>query len=99
MAVALDYCDTVNSNIELFLKDKPNKLSFSLANAENDFRRFWSTIGASGDLDAALAEFQSKHNATGQSGPLRKAGESKLQKFYNKAKRIVTGLPEFVKNI
>ena len=64
MAVARDYCDTVNSNIELFLRDKPRKMVFSLENAHQDFSKFWDLIQAEGDLDAALAEFDKKYNAS-----------------------------------
>lgn len=69
MTVSLDYYDTVNSNIELFLKDKPNQLSFSLENAEEDYRKFWEAVGAEGDLKAALSEFGVFHNASRASGP------------------------------
>ena len=64
MDVARDYCDTVNSNIELFLKDKPEKMDFSLEQAQRDFPKFWQLIGAHGDLAAALAEFDQKYNAS-----------------------------------
>jgi len=37
ISVAQDYCDTVNSNIELFLKDKDNKMEFRLENARQGF--------------------------------------------------------------
>ena len=62
LSVALDYCDTVNSNIEHFLKDKTCKMAFSLENAQQDFQRFWMLIAAEGDLDAALAEFNTTYN-------------------------------------
>ena len=64
MAVSLDYCDTVNNNIELFLKDKTNWMSFSLENAKEDFRKFWNIIGAEGDLESALSEFDIAYNAS-----------------------------------
>ena len=64
MTVSLDYCDTVNSNIELFLKDKPHRMSFSLENAEEDYRKFWKAIRAKGDLNAALSEFGVLYNAS-----------------------------------
>lgn len=57
MSVSLDYCDTVNSNIELFLKDKPNWMSFSLENAKEDYRKFWEMVHAEGSLEDALSEF------------------------------------------
>ena len=62
LAVAMDYCDTVNRNIELFLKDKSRKMVFHLENAEQDFNTLWEQIGALGNLDAALSEFNIQHN-------------------------------------
>jgi len=64
LAVSLDYCDTVNTNIAFFLKDKTHKMDFNLENAGSDFRAFWKNIGAEGDLEAALAEWSVPHNAT-----------------------------------
>ncbi|MBF8269911.1 MAG: hypothetical protein HW386_1620 [Gammaproteobacteria bacterium] len=89
--VALDYCDTVASNIELFLRDKPRKMVFSLANARQDFRQFWELIQAEGDLEAALAEFDQHYNASWQpqSGwllkfPVLSHAARKLLKILNK---------------
>lgn len=64
MSVCLDYYETVNSNIELFLKDKSRKMDFALENASEDFARFWNLIEAQGDLAAALAEFDIAYNAS-----------------------------------
>jgi hypothetical protein len=64
ISVALDYCDTVNSNIELFLKDKTQKMTFKLENAKQDFKLFWDLIGASGELEMAVAEFDTAYNAS-----------------------------------
>jgi hypothetical protein len=63
-AIALDYLDTVNSNIELFLRDKPQTLPFALENAATDLAVFWERIRAEGDMEAAAAEFDVQHNAT-----------------------------------
>jgi len=63
LSVSLDYCDTVNSNIELFLKDKTRKMEFHLENAKQDFKKFWDFIDAEGDLDSALAEFNIAYNS------------------------------------
>ena len=63
LSVSLDYCDTVNSNIELFLKDKTRKMEFNLENAKQDFKKFWAFIDAEGDLDSALAEFNIAYNS------------------------------------
>jgi len=39
--VCLDYCDTVNSNIALFLRDKTRKMDFRMEKGREDFKRFW----------------------------------------------------------
>lgn len=59
---SLDLYDTINMNIESFLKDKTRKMNFSLENGPQDFRIFWENIGASGDLDASLGEWQRTYN-------------------------------------
>ena len=64
ISVCLDYYDTVNSNIELFLKDKTRKMTFTLENAAEDYPKFWRLIGAEGDMSAALAEFRIAYNAS-----------------------------------
>ncbi len=64
LLVAEDYCDTVNSNIELFLKNKQKKMTFDLENAKRDFGKFWKMINAEGDFNAAIAEFDILHNAS-----------------------------------
>jgi hypothetical protein len=64
MTVALDYCKTVNSNIEAFLKDKPKKMQFALEQASRDFPIFCNSIDAVVRMDAALSEFDIRHNAS-----------------------------------
>lgn len=60
----VDYCETVNSNIEAFLRNKTYKMSFALERASSDFSEFWRLIGAQGDIDAALAQWEIRHNAS-----------------------------------
>lgn len=62
--IARDYVDTVTSNIKYFLSNKKNVISFQLENARSDFVKFATTAGAKGDLDLALSEFDTKHNAS-----------------------------------
>lgn len=62
--MALDYIDTVQANIELFLKDKNSKMKFSLDNAKSDFAEFWGRVGAEGDLARALLEWDTSYNAS-----------------------------------
>lgn len=56
------YYDTVNNNIEHFLKDKTKTLTINLESINVDFKKFWVLIEAEGDLKKALLEFQKKHN-------------------------------------
>ncbi|QTY26011.1 hypothetical protein [Flavobacterium sp. CS20] len=60
--VCLDYVETVNSNIEHFLKDKPHQMEIELSDIKTDFESFWKAVDAEGDLDLALAEFDIKYN-------------------------------------
>ncbi len=62
--IAKDYIDTVESNIKLFLKDKTNKIDISIETVKTDFTQFWGNIGAEGDLEKALKEWDIKHNAS-----------------------------------
>ena len=64
LAIAMDYVDTVTENIRSFLANKSHKLNFRLENAKVDFPNFIEMVGAKGNLDLALAEFDIKHNAT-----------------------------------
>ena len=61
--IARDYIQTINSNIDLFLKDKTNTIKFQLENAKEDFKIFWEKIGAEGDIEAALNEWDTSDNA------------------------------------
>lgn len=69
-SIAADYCETVEANIALFLKDKPHQMRFDLENAIDDFATFWERVGAQGDREAALREFTVPYNATKPRGPL-----------------------------
>lgn len=62
--IALDYIKTIDSNIELFLKDKSNKMGITLDSAVEDFTEFWSRINASGNLNNALQEWDIRYNAS-----------------------------------
>jgi hypothetical protein len=93
VSVCLDYCDTVNSNIQMFLKDKTHRMDFRLENAREDFARFWEMIGAEGDFDAAIAEFDIRHNASGQEKRM-----SPIIAFLRKLRRIVMNLPNYLRH-
>ncbi len=64
MAVAMDYCNTVDSNIRVFLKDKTHRMDVHLETARNDFQDSCEHVGAVVDLPAALREFDTRHNAS-----------------------------------
>ncbi len=62
MAVCADYVETVSSNIQAFLKDKPNTIEFEVECAQQHWPVFWKRIGATGDLQASLDEWKINHN-------------------------------------
>ncbi|VAW68379.1 hypothetical protein MNBD_GAMMA09-2236 [hydrothermal vent metagenome] len=62
--IAEDYINTVERNIDFFLKDKTHKMTFTLENATANFREFWEKISAEGDITAALNEFNTHYNAS-----------------------------------
>ena len=60
--VAVDMVQTVNENIEFFLRDKSTVFYIDIENPEPGFRALWESVGAEGDIEEALAEFTVKHN-------------------------------------
>jgi hypothetical protein len=62
--IGLQYYDTVNDNIKFFLRNKPHQMTMWLHEIKDPFRNFWERIGAQGDLGAALAEWDVRHNAS-----------------------------------
>jgi hypothetical protein len=96
MAVALDYCHTVNSNIELFLKDKTRRMEINLENIERDFTAFWDFIGAEGDIKAALAEFEQHYHATRMPQISKKA--KLVPRIMMKIRRLIVKFPKYIKN-
>jgi len=69
--IALDYIDTINSNISHFLKDKTHVKHMSLEHIKSDFKEMWDWIGAEGDLQAALASFDKPENSSKTNFSLR----------------------------
>ena len=63
-ALAQDYLETVEANIGLFLKNKTRQMRFRLETPRRDFQVFWQRIGAQGELDKALAEWDTCYNAS-----------------------------------
>jgi hypothetical protein len=98
MSLCSDFCDTVESNIELFLKDKSNRMEFRIESAAEDFPLFWEMIGAEGDMNAAIAEFGIRYNA---SHPGKNRGNQQVMKptgLLRKLKRIVANLPNYIRH-
>ena len=97
MSVSLDYCNTVNSNIELFLKDKSQKITLDLENIESDFIKFCQLIDAEGDISAAIAEFESDYNSTKQID--EKKPKNPLLGTLIKFKRAIVKFPSYIKYV
>jgi len=57
-----DYINTVNTNIQYFLRDKTHKMDFNLEQAKDDFSKFWELIQAEGDIEPALGEWDIAYN-------------------------------------
>lgn len=107
--VCRHYYDTVNSNIELFLKGKPQSMEFRLESAKEDFREFWEQIKARGDLSAALREWSQKYNAsdreqapdseeaTDKPSLMSRKNTSLPVRAAHKAVRIVQKFPDFIR--
>jgi hypothetical protein len=72
--IGLQYCETVNDNIDAFLRDKPRRMTIWLHDARDPFRDFWRAIAAEGDLERALSEWDVRHNATRAGGGARATG-------------------------
>jgi len=96
--VALDYCETVEENIRLFLRDKTNWMTFRLEEARERFPEFWRRIGAEGELEAALAEFGVRHNAAWDQRSTEDTETGPLGRIGSKLYRIGRKLPVFLRN-
>ncbi|WP_173195730.1 glycosyltransferase family 2 protein [Parvularcula mediterranea] len=64
LEICRDYVDTVTSNITAFLARRPNTITLDIGEPKGAFADFWGQIGADGDLDAALATFDQRHNSS-----------------------------------
>jgi hypothetical protein len=106
--MALDYVHTVDRNIAAFLEGKPHVKAVRLEHAKDDFRVFWDWVGASGDLDAALAEWDIKHDAT-ESEPIPRPEPPKAPRpphprrplpvrVVRKSVRAIRGLPGYLRD-
>jgi len=78
LEIANLYYDTVNMNIEFFLREKDQKMTIYLENINEDFLDFWKRIDAKGDLQSALSIFDKPLNL----GPPKK--KSIITRIFNK---------------
>jgi len=62
--VCEDYYDTVESNIDLFLRDKTRKMHFNLESWREDFPIFYERVSARGDIAKCMTEFKVMHNSS-----------------------------------
>ncbi|MCI4649534.1 hypothetical protein [Phaeodactylibacter sp.] len=76
VAFCIDYVHTVNDNIDVFLEDKPHKLTLQLEDIESGFKTFWQAIGAEGSLTEALETLRVRSN------PSRKASLKDRLRFW-----------------
>jgi|OM-RGC.v1.015858455 hypothetical protein len=61
-AVARNLVDTMNENIRLFLRERPHTLNVTVEQFPHDVTTLWQTIGAEGDLAAAIESLASARN-------------------------------------
>ena len=68
LQVSYDYCDAANSNIRLFLRDKPRQMEIDLDAIEQGFTQLWQEIGAEGNLQEALQALNTPRNTSKRTG-------------------------------
>lgn len=60
----IDYVRTVTENIEAFLVSKSRVFVIDIQNPKDQFKLFWQEIGAEGELNQALAEFDHTYDTS-----------------------------------
>jgi hypothetical protein len=64
LELAISMCNTINNNIELFLKDKTKKMKIDLKESKSKFIDFCSDIKAEINITNAISEFDIKYNSS-----------------------------------
>ena len=59
-----DMVQTIRENVEMFLSSKSCVFRIDIDSPADDFKNFWESIGAEGDMQAALDELVHIHNAS-----------------------------------
>jgi len=60
--IGLHYWDTINDNIQMFLRDKSHYMTMWIHDIKDAFADFWYAIDGKGDLQAAISEWDVRHN-------------------------------------
>ena len=89
--IGLQYWDTVNNNIEHFIRDKNYQMTMWLDDIKDPFRCFWERIGAEGDLEAALSEWNVRYNAT---KPNQCSGNSRSDQLETAIREVTELIPQ-----
>ena len=63
LSICRDYVQTVEDNIIDFLRDKSKQITIDISEADKKFPLFWEAIGAEGNLNAAIGQFQISLNS------------------------------------
>ena len=71
-------------------------MDIRLEEGRERFPEFWRRIAAEGDLDAALAEFDVRHNAAWDRRT--DVAPAAFERFGGKVYRVVRKLPVFLRN-
>lgn len=69
IAVALDLVETVETNIEHFLKGRPLTV-LNIRTVDEDLPKFFAAIEADVDINEALSEFHKKRNSSTRKNPM-----------------------------
>lgn len=93
--VCRDLVDTVNSNIELFLRNKTQTMTIELREVDSQFPVFLDRIDAEGDLDAAMGEWVVQHNASREPPP---KPPFSITRAARKGSRALRGLPDYLRD-
>lgn len=95
--ICKDYVNTIEENVQLFLKDKSKKLTVNLENIKEDFIIFWNEIKAEGNLEAALLEFDKNYNSSDKKG--KSTFYDKLVLLKSKTKYFFEGIFQLIKHL
>jgi len=79
--VQIDMVETVNLNIEHFLKDKSSVFRIDIDDPIKSFTHFWTFIEGKGDINLAIKEFSSCYNKTNTDIVVKKKNQSILDRL------------------